>query len=297
MRRLIILVLAALLVISLLCACQLAKPDAGMDTGRDMLCGVFITLEHLDVGEPDISLNLKGEPQVTFPDARIYATRTENETGFPDYNFDGIEGYRFFVVKAIPKGGTEMAAGSILDNSIQDASTYFSDNDIRLSGTIYFDVACPKFLIFPNPVYQTRDGRVYMLPATGTGVYTSKDGDCFSVSLSDTATQTADGETTTKTMEVQIAAKCLNTNREIRLKQMDEHNHPLYETVITQESIPDSIRVMKDTAYMILEEHAMDGEGNAVVKRTLIYTSEEYFNVQFTGEHNIVVPSVVTLEH
>jgi len=289
--------LAALMVLTLLAGCQLAKPDAEQDAGRDTLCGVFITLEYLDIGEPEITLNGKGEPQISYSEMRIYATHPEDENGVsPYYTFKGIEGYCFFSIREKEADGS-FYHRSFADNVIQDRLTKIGDNSTMISGTIYFDAHCSDFVIFPNPVYQTQDGGVYVVPGEGTAIGNPTEGDNISLTLSETASQTADGETITKTMEVSITAQCLNTNQEVILKQIDENDQVVDETVITQDTIPDNVRVLPDTAYMILEEHCIDGEGNAVVKRTLVDTSAAYFYVQFTGEHGIVEPSLVSLEH
>ena len=288
--------LAALMMLTLLGGCQLARPDDGTDAGRDTLCGVFITLDYLDISEPEITLDWEGEPQFFYPEARVYATRTEDENGFFDYTFEGIEGYRFFMVQTQNADGT-IYHSSIVEAPMEDVLTQISDNGTMISGTIYFDVHCSDCVMFANPVYQMQDGRVYMVPGTGTGAEIMGEGINLTVTLSETTTQTTDGETNTKTMEVKITAQGLNTNQEVILKQMDENDQVVDETVITQDSIPETIRVLPDTAYMILEEHCIDVEGNTMVKRTLVDTSAEYFNVRFTGEHNIFIPSVVTLVH
>lgn len=293
--------LAVLMILALLGGCQLAIPDGEMDAEKGTLCGVFITLEYLDtmITEETIELPLgwNGDMNdIVFPETRIWATRHEGDDGFPDFTFDGIDGFRYFVVTVIPTGGTERCTGSVSDGLIQDSHLSYSDNNISMSGTIYFDVHLSDFVIYPNPVYQTQDGEVYMVPGTGTGFNTMGEGDNVTVTLSETTAQTVDGVETSRTMDVEIKAQSLNTNQKIVLKQMDENDQVIAQTEITQDDIPESLKVLADTAYMILEEHSVDYEGKAVVKRTLIRPDEIYFSARFTGDNGIVESHMVTLK-
>lgn len=84
-------VLAALTTVSLLGGCQLALADDSEDAGRDIFCGVFITLEYMDIGEPEISMNWKGEAEFTYPEQRVWATRSDDENGAAEFTFEGIK--------------------------------------------------------------------------------------------------------------------------------------------------------------------------------------------------------------
>ncbi|MEM5769845.1 MAG: hypothetical protein AAGU32_16385, partial [Bacillota bacterium] len=237
----------------------------------------------------------KGEPEFSYPETRLYATRTEDENGHVNYTFEGVEGFPFFVVRIEDLDGYGMYSTGISDNSIQYGSIEVSDAGLTLSGTICFDVHT-ECMVFVNPVYQTPDGEVYATPGEGMGFGSVWEGSMGSTTYSDTSTETINGETVTRTNEVTVFITGSNTVQQAVLKQMDENDQVISRDVITQDSIPESIRVSPDTAYMILEEHCIDAEGNAAVKRTLMDMDEAYFNVQFTGEHGIVIPSMVTLE-
>lgn len=292
--------LAALMVLTLLGGCQLAVPDDGTgdgtDAGQDKLCGAFITLDYLNISEPYITINWKGEPEFSYPESRLYATRTEDENGYNKYAFEDAEGFSYFIVRMQSPDGYGSYSTSYADGPIQAGGISISDNDLSLSCTICFDVHA-YCEVYVNPVYQTPDGEVYTVPGDGMSFGSIYEGDVGSTTYSTTNTETINGETVTSTNEVTVSITGCNTVQKAVLKQMDENDQIVDEAVITQDSIPESIRVLPDTAYMMLEEHSIDREGNAVVKRTLVDTSEGYFYVQFTGEHGIVVPSMVTLEH
>jgi hypothetical protein len=292
MNKTICAALAVLMLAALLGGCQLAIPE-GEASGQDVLCGVFITLEYLDISEPEITINWKGEPEFSYAEARIYATRTKDENGHPSYAFDGVVGFRLFSV--IQGEGNEAYKMTVSDGSIQQIQASYINNDVSLTGTICFDVHA-NCEVYANPVYQTPDGQVYATPGEGLWFDTIFEGDVGSTTLSATNTQTVNGETTTSKNEVTISITGSNTNQLSVLKQMDENDQVISQTEITQDNIPESIRIQPDCAYMLHEEHGVDSEGKTTIKRTLLNTEEQYFNVGFTGDNGIVMPYAVTLE-
>lgn len=200
MRKTIIAALAALIMLlTMLGGCQLAVDNDEMNPGKDRLCGVFVTLDSLDMSsdEPiDIPPNWNGDPSsIVFPEKRIYATRTEDENGHFEYTFDDVEGFRLFAARDYYPDGKDYCLASMVDGQIQDSHFIVSNEDVDLTGTIYYDVHSSSFSIFTNPVYQTPDGQVYM--TNGSGMSFSGDqseGTSGSTSLSETTTETIDGE-------------------------------------------------------------------------------------------------------
>ena len=301
-KKVLFAALAALMILTLLSGCQLAVDDK--KAGEDTLCGVFVTLDYLetDLSEETIELPLgwNGDPNsIVFPETRIYATRHEDEYGSADYTFDGIEGYRLFSITEMNPFGKESYKATIA-NGLQDVHSSYSTTDageeIGLTGTILFDIHFPCH-VYANPVYQTPDGQVYM--TQGQGLWFDElqsEGAAGSTKLSATSTKIVDSKKTSDTINVELKIEGLNTNEKIVLKQMDSSDQIIAQTEITQDNIPDSIILNRQTAYMIMEEHCIDYESKTVVKRTLLNTDEEYFNVRFTGNNGIVEAFSVTLE-
>ena len=302
MRKLILAALAALMILTLLGGCRLAVDDDEMNPGTDRLCGVFVTLDYLDISfedqELEIPPNWNGDPSsIVFPEARIYATRTEEEDGSVDYTFDGIDGFRLFSVKIDSPDGLGSYSSSFGDDALQDGHFSLSDEEINLSGTIYFDGHYPCH-IYTNPVYQTPDGAVYMMQGQGLFFDESQtEGSVGSTSLSATTTENNNGEETSYTIKVEIKVEAVNTNKKVLLKQLDSSDQIIMQTEITQDDIPESIKIEKNTAYMIMEEHCIDHENKASVKRTLLKPDEEFLDARFTGDNGIIETYPVTLEH
>lgn len=302
MRKTILAAMAALMILTMLGGCQLAVSSEEMNPGADRLCGVFVTLDYIDISfedqEIELPPNWNGDSgNIVFPEGRIYATRIEEENGHIDYTFDGIEGFRLFSVKTDSLDGLGSYSSSFGDDALQDGNFSLSDEEVNISGTIYYDVHSPLFSIFANPVYQTPDGQVYMTSGSGISFGGEQsEGSGGSTSLSATTTETIDGEETSHTTKVEIKIKALNTNKKVVLKQMDGDDEIIAQTEFTQDDIPESIKIEKDTAYMIMEEHCIDYENKPSVKRKLVKTDEETLGASFTGDNGIVEAHSVLLK-
>jgi hypothetical protein len=299
MNRKIGAALAAMMILTMLGGCQLAVTDDVAAAGQDTLIGVFATLEPLDFGmegtielPPDWNGNIDDIIQ-SQESQKIYAKRVNSKSGDTDYIFEGLDGSRFFVPSMAQ--GNEKYHATVVDSAIADVQMAFSDTDMKLTGTLMFDVHEPCH-VYANPVYQTPEGDVYMVQ--GQGLWFDElqtEGSGGSTKLSATTTETTDSVQSTRTSEVELKIEAVNTNREIVLKQMDKEDRIIARTSIAPDHIPESVQVLGDTAYMILEEHGADYEDKEVVKRTLLKADEQSFNARFTGENGIVHSTYVTL--
>jgi len=304
MRKTIIAALAALMILlTMLGGCQLAVDNDEMNPGKDRLCGVFVTLDYLDMSFADKPIEIppswNGDPNsIVFPERRIDATRTEEKNGHVEYTFDGIEGFRLFEVKVDNSEENGSYWTSMSDSGIEDVHVKISDESVHLSGTISYDVHTSSFSIYANPVYQTPDGQVYMANGSGMSFEGEQiEGTSGSTTLSETTTENTNGEETSHTTEVEIKVEAVNTNKKVVLKQMNSSDQIVAQTDITQDDIPESIQIDKNTAYMIMEEHCVDYEGKTSVKRTMLSTDETILGARFTGDNGIIETTPVTLEH
>ena len=306
MNRKIAAVLAVLIMV-MLSGCQLAvAEDTIPGASKNALCGVLVTLEPLDTGmeetieiPPGWNGNLDA---IVFPEERIYATRTVSDD-VVDYSFDGVDGYRLFAaIEQIE--GMQPYWATYSDEEIQNRSTNIMsgvneempEDTVALTGTILFDVHEPC-RVYANPVYQTPKGEIYVVQ--GQGLWMDElqtEGSCGSMELSATTTETVGDSTSSRTLDVEINVEGVNPNERIVLRQMDAQDKVLERTEITKGSIPESIRLLAETAYMMLEEHGVDFEGKAFVKRTVLAADEEQFGARFAGEKGIILSYPVTLE-
>lgn len=304
MHKTLFLAIAVLMILTLFGGCQLAVDDSGR-SGDDMLCGVFITFEYLesDFNEEniDVPLNRNGNPnEIIFPETRIYAKRIDNG-GSVNYVFDDLEGIRFFGVEVDDLEQNENYYKTVIDSEIVDGNVNVNVGDSSvnrsLSGTVYFDVHYPC-TIYANPVYQTPEGDVYVTNGSGMSFGRMQvEGSQGTTTLSETKTITEDSKKTSSTLEVEIKVEGANSNNKVVLKQMGSDDQLIAEEVIVKDNIPESMQLLPDQEYLIMEEHCTDFEGNTVIKRTLLdIDKKETLEVRFTGDNGIVQTYPVTLQ-
>lgn len=297
MRKTILTVLAALMILTMLTGCQLAVENDEAE-GEDVLCGVFITLDYVEAAQPEEEIELppnwNGDPNdIIFPETRFYATSHEDEHGFVDYTFDGVEGISCFMVQQGEDEGRYTATK--FGPQIQDGHTMITNDNASLAGTLLFDVN-KNCMIYANPVYQTPDGEVYMIPGNCMGFGEMSEGGGGSTKLSATRTETIDGEKVSRTFDVEIKIEAVFSNKKVVIKQMDSEDQLIADEVITKEDIPKTLRLLHNTVYVIVEEHYTDKEGGNAVKRELADIDAESLGVRFAGENGIVHTYPIELE-
>lgn len=117
------------------CGCQLALEDAGEESLKDNLVGVFVTFESLDamnLDSIDIGKLLTEGKQISYAQnpVKIFATKTSAEK----YVFEGIEGIALFQEKV----HTDLERTIVVhgDDGFTDAKVNTSDNSNELSAAI-----------------------------------------------------------------------------------------------------------------------------------------------------------------
>lgn len=199
--------LVALLCISFLCGCSLAKEDAGEEEQTNMedrLVGVVITTEHLDLFDVEAFLNdnineLTNEKveltNTSKYNGRIYATVDKHGSEEPqdwELVFEGLKGIHFINATCYEEDEEPFKMGFIGDE-IFDVNQHFSTTDegefMELSGSIYalMDENTESTNFYLNPVYQTSTGEIYV--TTGNGI-SGHAGEEFSLKLESETTIT-----------------------------------------------------------------------------------------------------------
>ncbi|MBO4824026.1 MAG: hypothetical protein J5487_01390 [Lachnospiraceae bacterium] len=304
--------LAAVTVIVALCAglvfkVSLAKPLEADATG-DKLIGVFVTEDYVDTFDIDAYLNdnadalLGGDVIVSPGDSqkysgRIYAVRTEepwvSEDGTEhissDYNFEGIDGLRCFMVtenaaEEDEYGNVNNIAGRVVrilasDMECASSSNIRSDEgnphsevtESELNCTIYAFPNPGKEVIgiYCNPVYQDAFGNVYMV--SGQGISCSNDGYSVGLTISSsidnsyTETDTT-GKTVTEKVSVNVKLSVISEPASYTFTQYDASGAAIDSQNYNPASIPATLKVAGGCEYIVVTENLKNGE----TKRSLV---------------------------
>lgn len=283
-KKLVWLVCAALLCASL-GGCQLAREDAGDEslTG-DKFVGVYITFKPLHYFSAENTYDGINNPD---SEPRFYATAKQvDDDGYKSttFEFEGIDGIPLFRAIVLGANEEESYCTSIVGPEIMSSSIAYTDAGTSLTGSIYV-VESTEVVLRLNPVYQTKDGKIYMLPGE-TGVFISKGAAC-KTTLFETTTVTENGKETTSKTSIELSAEVVSKPLKEIIKEMNSRDEIIRTTEITPENIPDSIRLQPDCAYAIVETHS--GEKGQEVTRTLLDLEAGYYIYKYEGERGCLI--------
>lgn len=290
-KKLVWLVCAALLCASL-GGCQLAREDAGDEslTG-DKFVGVYITFKPLHYFSAENTYDGINNPD---SEPRFYATAKQvDDDGYKSttFEFEGIDGIPLFRAIVLGANEEESYRTSIVGPEIMSSSIAYTDAGTSLTGSIYV-VESTEVVLRLNPVYQTKDGKIYMLPGE-TGVFISKGAAC-KTTLFETTTVTENGKETTSKTSIELSAEVVSKPLKEIIKEMNSRDEIIRTTEITPENIPDSIRLQPDCAYAIVETHS--GEKGQEVTRTLLDLEAEYYIYKYEGERGCLIGEIIEIQ-
>lgn len=308
-------ILLPVCLVFLLSGCQLAKEEM-VGAGKDRLIGVYITTEHVDLFdmeeyiEEHPNMLLQGETvQIGKADSleyanRLYAVKEKETLHYEDgtageemdrYVFKETEGFGCFApMMEDPKTGSSYLSLES-DEEISDAKSLVNSRDdeekVELSGTIYI---CPSkgknVTIYCNPVYQSQDGRVYLLAGNGMSFEApGSEGVVMSTEISETVTLTEEGETRNYSTAVKVSAEIVFMPEKIRILQMDGQGNVIDKQEYVPGEMPDELIPLDGTEYLIVEtcKKAMGDSEN--IKRELIDKQIDGFRTLNRKENGICV--------
>ena len=265
----VILILALMLN---LCGCQLAKGEELVETGysmTDKLIGVYITDEHLELFDMEAYLNdnlntilsgkVVGPGEQAAYSQRIYATPEGYlEDGRPDGNFtfDGLEGYAYFC----PEVETEEYTTTVVNcdpcfSNIHNA-THLKDDDLKevsTEATLYVLGDIADVVFFMNPVYQDKDGYVYLMAGTGVSASLGLQDSTMSNTLDTERKTTVEGKEMTERYSIKISYQGVSSPQSIAVLQMSADSTVLSREEYLPGQLPQQIDPVEGTEYIILE--------------------------------------------
>lgn len=267
-----------------LCGCSLAQEETldGRSSTGDMLIGVFITEEHLDLFDFEAYLNdnldkvMNGgliEGDTSAYENRIYAVREgKEEDGVSSnyYVFEGLEGYPFFTPTITE--GIETYTTICMENGISEIKQDIKSVDdsileLTLTGTMYVASDLDYVSFFLNPVYQDVEGNVYLTAGTGLSTNGLRVGGSMSQNYNEEVTVTTNGESTTKRCYVEVTYEGVNRPEEITVLQMSADHLVLSRETYTPGKLPKEITPLEDTEYFLVETRHAGGTDREIFGR------------------------------
>jgi hypothetical protein len=128
---------------------------------------------------------------------------------------------------------------SLLSDAKNAVNVTDSGRSISLEATLYFCVDPDQqkeerdITVYCNPVYETPDGKIYMVPGTGNGMYDPTTGTALTSTLSGEATSTIDGETKKWSADAKLTVKAIDYIQKYIFKEMDAQDQVVSALEIT----------------------------------------------------------------
>lgn len=289
------------LMLILLSGYQLATEE-GDKAAEDRLAGVFVTTEYLDLFDAEAYLNdnlrvVGGEFSVVGDASgyyeRVYAQKTVVDDHRTEYKFVGLDGYGYYSLIEFGETMLDNYHYSGVDEGISDPKAHYSDTDggesVSLDCTLYFPAGGGEAVFYFNPVYQTADGDVYVTTGQGFSTDGMADGQSYTQTMEESTTITMNGETYSWSTSVTTHIEGIVLPEKYILLYMDESSQILRREEYAPGNIMPEMTIPADTAYMILEAHKRDGEGQPVIDRDVIDRGEDYLSTFWINADGICV--------
>lgn len=277
----------------------------------DRLIGVLITEDSIESFDMETYLQnhlseLVNQKEISMPEIpadaqRLYATNTLKDVNSLGFSFEGIKGIRFFSCYIDPEGNGDGYWTSGADEGCSDSNWGFKETEdsSRIEGecTIFSTMSSHEKMFFVNPMYQTTDGRIYVIP--GEGEVFSRDIAFYTASsrtLNEKRKMTINGETKTFEAEIKINFSFINPPSSVTLLQYDEENLVIAEQIIKADSIPEEIIPLKNAQYLIIESVVSTPDGTETTERQLLQRKDNYAKVFSVREDDIIVQHSIELK-
>ena len=300
---------AALACLGLLlgCAgCQLADPEAAETPEPDRLIGAYVTREYVDLFDIEGYLadnldSLSDDVLISGEDAsayegRLWAQPVPQENGRPDDWVFPVEGMGLYCPTTV--SDVESSVSTHMDQGVVSNGVHYYATDegdrVELEFSLYY-AGGAEVSFFCNPVYQTPDGRVYLTSGSGVSLDGSEmePGNMWSVTFSDTASETEDSQTTqTAGDRVVCHIGIMFPPERVDLIQLDGDSRELRRDGYDAGAMPESVTADPACASVLVQTHERAPDGTASVSRELVELTGENdaVTVFSVGEDGLCVP-------
>lgn len=277
------------LMLILLSGCQLATED-GDRASADRLIGVFVTTEALEdvlaEAQQSEEFALAVERDAVYLN-RIYADQTLSEDGMTAYAFTGLDGIAYFNTTQTDDDG-DVYLIPYRDDCLIDAGTTHKvvdgERGMEMESVIYFLATDGDRTFLFNPVYQTEDDRIYVTPSIG---WRGNDG--YTNIMEQNRTLTVNGASESVYTKVTTRVEGVQPAEKYVLIHMDENHQMISSGEYAPDSVPSEMTIPAETAYLILESHKCDQNGNMSVERQLVNWGEESFATFLVRSNGICI--------
>ena len=274
-----------LLLISLLslvlCGCQLASEDPQ----EGQLVGVYFTTDVVSIPGQELEVdNISSDGSFYLtegqPGGRLYAQECTDEEGEIYYDFPDLDGVAFYQIPIVEEDG-QVRSIQEKNQAVQERQLSTSIEDggetSTVKGILYAPTWGKQKCLFANPMYQTKDGKVYLEATPDAFDCASMLSEGAYVSYTWTSTTTVETSEGTKTSGLVFeygyhGKKPVET---VVFTQMTADHRPIDTQEYPAHHTPEKLTVEPETAYLMVESHCINGQGIPYVDRVLLDRNDE----------------------
>lgn len=289
---------------------NLVNPGAG-EGEKGRLVGLFISREPLDLFDSELyfSENIEkalsgGEisrSEVEKYGGRLFAERTEEKRRDEETGEEiAIAAYSFGAVKGIkvlaPTENSPLGAYRTTDYdpafTEADISIDARDEgeDVRVKGKIYVaqEDMGDKVYYF-NPVYQLSSGEVFAVGGNSMSFGDMGAGSSCGMTISERQTSTWEGKETSYGFEIGVSLCAMETPGRIFVAQFDGSDRLLEKAEYAPGTLPESMRPLSDTQYIIVETASAVPGREEAVSRALYQRTDDTLTA-FYPKDDVCIP-------
>lgn len=275
-------ILISILSVFLLSGCQLASE--GPEEGQ--LVGVYFTTDVVSIpGEVELedgNISSAGSIYLTEgqPGGKLYAREVPTWDGEVSYEFPDVEGVAFYQIPYTRDNGRvyyQQEKNDAIQERYMSATVEDGRDSFLVEGTIYAPTWGEQKCIYANPIYQTKDGTVYLMatPDAFEGASMKKEGEYIGTTWSSVVTVETSEGTEVRGLTIKFNYSGKDPVEKVVFTQMTADHRPISTQEYPVEQTPETLTMEPETAYILVESHRINGQGVSYVDRILLDRNDQ----------------------
>jgi len=211
-----------------------------------------------------------------------------------EFDFPGLSGIPYFSPTVAATAEHESYTTNMIDEAISDSNIHIfvgdDHNSKTMSGTIYVIPRNIDITFYFNPVYQSADGSIFVVAGDATSMSGMiGTGSIMTHTLDTVQTVTENGVTITDSFSASISINIMYTPEKIVITQMNADNLVISQTETNPGEVGETLSPEKDTAFIIVETHSRDIDGELIIIRELHNKGDDHFETFSTRADGICI--------
>lgn len=318
MNKTICKLIGVIMLLTMMSACQLARPELQQDKAKnaDRLVGVFVTFDYRAIYEAfnklnqsetvsdtsvENSLNVINEDKKMPIGAKHVAGKDNTEISHLVLDFGDLAGYYFVNATLIdPQLDEEVSYSSHLGMNDISVSVHVNGSTheaYKCTSNIYYDIENPPRLAILNPIYQSEDGSLYLTSDNSISTNFANETEIdnrSALTSSYKTTEERDGVTSTYESAFEVGFITKRPTGTFKLLQFDDTHQLIHQMRYSAEDYPPKIE-LKQAAHYLIYEPITDSAQDIANGRKLYQLGDETIDVYIPDTQGVLFVEQIEL--